>query len=320
MIFPLNKRGSGVRRLILLSYFRADAEEKLRENDNRQIIYAIEEPETSQHPDYQRMILSTLLELSEKDTHQILVTSHTPEIAKMVDVNQLIFIKKNERGIPHIEKEDESKIKGIAESLGILPYAKTAVYVEGPNDVNFLSTINHNIPELKAIVDLSDNDFSLIPLSGGNLTDWINKDYFSESPIKEIYIVDNDVEKYVKLIETIQKEDDKRRFGWHTILPEMENYIAPELIENQFDIDLSKYKDNWSTIDIPKILLNLVMQEIKDSKNREIAIKQILNKSVSNKITKETLVNMNCWDEIESWFKRIRDINNGTYVKKKIIY
>lgn len=319
---PLNKRGSGVRRLILLSYFRADAEEKLRENDNRQMIYAIEEPETSQHPDYQRMILSTLLELSEKDTHQIIVTSHTPEIAKMVDVNQLIFIKKNERVIPHIEKEDESKIKGIAESLGILPYAKTktAVYVEGPNDVNFLSTINHNIPELKAIVDLSDNDFSLIPLSGGNLIDWINKDYFSESPIKEIYIVDNDVEKYVKLIETIQKEDDKRRFGWHTILPEMENYIAPELIENQFDIDLSKYKDNWSTIDIPKILLNLVMQEIKDSKNREIAIKQVLNKSVSKKITKETLVNMNCWDEIENWFKRIRDINNGTYVKKKIIY
>ena len=122
---PLNKRGSGVRRLILLSYFRADAEEKLRENDNRQMIYAIEEPETSQHPDYQRMILSTLLELSEKDTHQIIVTSHTPEIAKMVDVNQLIFIKKDEHGMPHIERNDMNKIKGIAESLGILPYAKT---------------------------------------------------------------------------------------------------------------------------------------------------------------------------------------------------
>ena len=29
---------------------------------------------------------------------------------------------------------------------------------------------------------------------------------------------------------------------------------------------------------------------------------------------------MNCLDEIEGWFIRIRDINNGTYVKKKIIY
>ena len=319
---PLNKRGSGVRRLILLSYFRADAEEKLRENDNRQMIYAIEEPETSQHPDYQRMILSTLLELSEKDTHQIIVTSHTPEIAKMVDVNQLIFIKKDEHGMPHIERNDMNKIKGIAESLGILPYAKTktVVYVEGPNDVNFLTAINHNIPELKDIVDLSDNDFSLIPLNGGHLIDWVNKDYFSESPIKEIYIVDNDVEKYVKLIETIQKEDDGRRFGWHTKLLEMENYIAPELIEDQFDIDLSKYKDTWFDIDVPKTLLNLVNPEIKDAKKREVVIKQILNQSVSKKITKDILVKMNCWDELEGWFKRIRDINNGTYVKKKIIY
>lgn len=319
---PLNKRGSGVRRLILLSYFRADAEEKLRENDNRQMIYAIEEPETSQHPDYQRMILSTLLELSEKDTHQIIVTSHTPEIAKMVDVNQLIFIKKDEHGMPHIERNDMNKIKGIAESLGILPYAKTktVVYVEGPNDVNFLTAINHNIPELKDIVDLSDNDFSLIPLNGGHLIDWVNKDYFSESPIKEIYIVDNDVEKYVKLIETIQKEDDGRRFGWHTKLPEMENYIAPELIEDQFDIDLSKYKDTWFDIDVPKTLLNLVNPEIKDAKKREVVIKQILNQSVSKKITKDILMGMNCWDEIEGWFKKIRDINNGTYVKKKMVY
>lgn len=183
-----------------------------------------------------------------------------------------------------------------------------------------MTAINHNIPELKDIVDLSDNDFSLIPLNGGHLIDWVNKDYFSESPIKEIYIVDNDVEKYVKLIETIQKEDDGRRFGWHTKLLEMENYIAPELIEDQFDIDLSKYKDTWFDIDVPKTLLNLVNPEIKDAKKREVVIKQILNQSVSKKITKDILVKMNCWDELEGWFKRIRDINNGTYVKKKIIY
>lgn len=100
----------------------------------------------------------------------------------------------------------------------------------------------------------------------------------------------------------------------------MENYIAPELIEDQFDIDLSKYKDTWFDIDVPKTLLNLVNPEIKDAKKREVVIKQILNQSVSKKITKDILVKMNCWDELEGWFKRIRDINNGTYVKKKIIY
>ena len=47
---PLNKRGSGVRRLVLLNFFRAKAEQSNKERTNAPVIYAIEEPETSQHP------------------------------------------------------------------------------------------------------------------------------------------------------------------------------------------------------------------------------------------------------------------------------
>ena len=49
---PINKRGSGVRRLILLNYFRAEAERQ--RDSSRSIIYALEEPETAQHPDWQK--------------------------------------------------------------------------------------------------------------------------------------------------------------------------------------------------------------------------------------------------------------------------
>jgi putative ATP-dependent endonuclease of the OLD family len=49
---PVNKRGSGVRRLILLNFFRAEAERRRNENSSNQVIYAFEEPETSQHPTY----------------------------------------------------------------------------------------------------------------------------------------------------------------------------------------------------------------------------------------------------------------------------
>lgn len=102
-------------------------------------------------------------------------------------------------------------------------------------------------------------------------------------------------------------------------MPEIENYISPELIENEFNIELSKYKENWSTTDIPKLLVDLIKQEIKDVKIRENVIKQILNNGVSKRITKEILLKMDLWDEIENWFKKIRDINNGTYVKKKFL-
>jgi len=46
---PINKRGSGVKRLILLNFFRAEAERRRKNCNNPSIIYAIEEPETSQH-------------------------------------------------------------------------------------------------------------------------------------------------------------------------------------------------------------------------------------------------------------------------------
>ncbi len=68
---PINKRGSGVRRLILLNYFRAEAERQ--KTSTRSIIYALEEPETAQHPDWQRMLYNALVELSEQKNTQILI-------------------------------------------------------------------------------------------------------------------------------------------------------------------------------------------------------------------------------------------------------
>ena len=59
---PINKRGSGVKRLILLNFFRAKAEQEARERSNAPVIYAIEEPETSQHPHSQRLLVNALMD------------------------------------------------------------------------------------------------------------------------------------------------------------------------------------------------------------------------------------------------------------------
>src|SRR5690606_38151949 len=71
---PMNKRGSGVRRLITLNYFRAEAERKNKEN--KSIIYAIEEPETSQHPDHQNLLVTALNDLAQKENYQVIITTH----------------------------------------------------------------------------------------------------------------------------------------------------------------------------------------------------------------------------------------------------
>ena len=46
---PINKRGSGLKRLVLLNFFIAEAERISQLDKKTGIIYAIEEPETSQH-------------------------------------------------------------------------------------------------------------------------------------------------------------------------------------------------------------------------------------------------------------------------------
>ena len=70
---PLNKRGSGVKRLVLLNFFRAKAEKAAVEKGSASVIYAIEEPETSQHPRNQRLLLNALRELSDGEGKQVIV-------------------------------------------------------------------------------------------------------------------------------------------------------------------------------------------------------------------------------------------------------
>lgn len=79
---PLNKRGSGVRRLVLLSFFQAEAEKRRAEAQagaapRRSVVYAIEEPETSQHPDSQEQIIAALRSLADAGD-QVVLTTHVP--------------------------------------------------------------------------------------------------------------------------------------------------------------------------------------------------------------------------------------------------
>lgn len=86
---PINKRGSGVKRLILLNFFRAEAERRQKEAKSQHIIYAIEEPETSQHKDHQRILVDALKALSENNGVQIIITTHSSDIVKQLDFKQL---------------------------------------------------------------------------------------------------------------------------------------------------------------------------------------------------------------------------------------
>ena len=101
---PINKRGSGVKRLILLNFFRAEAERRQEEGNNTGIIYAIEEPETSQHFANQKILIDALIELSKAPNTQIILTTHSGVIVKHLQYNVIRIVDINDNGDKHISQ------------------------------------------------------------------------------------------------------------------------------------------------------------------------------------------------------------------------
>lgn len=106
---PINKRGSGVRRLILLNFFRAEAERLAENNSNSNVIYAIEEPETSQHTHNQIKLINSLIDLSQSEGAQIILTTHSPNIVKRLEFSDLILIREVD-GEKSLEPIDSSSL------------------------------------------------------------------------------------------------------------------------------------------------------------------------------------------------------------------
>lgn len=125
-----------------------------------------------------------------------------------------------------------------------------------------------------------------------------------------------ETDDYRKLVQEIQDAHDHRRYAWWTQRREIENYIPPKLIESYFAIDLSGYYDTWKTIDIPKLLVEKVRSEIKDQREREKSIKAILNGKISKQITADMLKEIDAYEELEVFFKKVKAIVDGTYVEK----
>ncbi|HCC08035.1 MAG TPA: ATP/GTP-binding protein [Clostridiales bacterium] len=118
---PINKRGSGTKRLILLSFFRAEAERRSMELGGTGVIYAIEEPETSQHTENQKKLIHAFLTLAQLPNTQIIITTHSANIVKELDFTNLRLISV------------ENDIKTISSVLqGQLPYPSL-------NEVNHLA-------------------------------------------------------------------------------------------------------------------------------------------------------------------------------------
>ncbi|WP_333852788.1 AAA family ATPase [Epilithonimonas sp.] len=236
---PINKRGSGVRRLILLNFFRAEAERLRNQHQGNQIIFAFEEPETSQHPDHQEMLIQAFIELANTGNSQIILTTHTPALAGLLPLESLRFIEKtiDDR---NIELGTEEVFEKIAQTLGVLadPIPKNAtaiILIEGKSDVTFF---NHTANQLKNGGHLThtfqEKRIALIPIGGcGNLKHWQTLRLVDQFQIPYCVLLDSDkgTNEEQKNIDTITNLVQSGIKAYVTRKREPENYIHLDCLQ-----------------------------------------------------------------------------------------
>jgi predicted ATP-dependent endonuclease of OLD family len=218
-----NNRGSGFRRLLLFSFFLNVAKSKKDENKNT--IYALEEPEISQHPDNQRLIVDMINGLASQS--QVLITTHSPGIVKLTNIEKTNFIIVEKNGAKHslkVFRNNENIVNKISELLGIIDFSiedlsgkKIIVLVEGRDDVAFFR---------RCVEILKKEDVYLfVPVGGnGNFVNYFDLKILEafKLPIVEVYdsqqesnigskyerkiLKKDDIQKYIKIIEN--KDDE----------------------------------------------------------------------------------------------------------------
>lgn len=246
---PINKRGSGVRRLILLNFFRAEAE-KAALGTQRNVIYAIEEPETSQHPNYQMILMKALLALSNQPNRQIIVTTHVPALAGLVPIEGVRYVSSDDRGAPIVKMPDNDVLKEAAESLGVLPdmgmeRARGVVLVEGRSDVVFLRHTSSVLREA-GLCELSLEEAGIVPIpigGCGSVKHWVTMNLADDLGVPWCVFLDSDVGGDAASKKSIQKRkeevEERGRAFYATRKREIENYLCPDMIRDQTGVQVA---------------------------------------------------------------------------------
>jgi putative ATP-dependent endonuclease of the OLD family len=306
---PVNKRGSGTRRLILISFFRAAAERKQSESELRSVMYAVEEPETSQHPSNQRLLVDALSDLADRPDCQVVLTTHVPSLAGLVPIEHLRYVHVVGGSSQVINNCDDAILSLISSELGILPDRRVQVLicVEGPTDVTFVRHLSRNLCRYDAALpDLSsDPRTAILPLGGSTLKQWVENQYLRNLGLPEIHIYDRDTDippKYQAAIDAVNARTDN---SWATLTTkrELENYVHSDILHHVFGVNI-EFAD---VDDVPKLLCAAINRDPSNpfAKLGESRAKKLIADRVAPLITIDHLQQLDAVDEVRSWFHQI---------------
>lgn len=309
---PLNKRGSGVRRLVLVSFFKAAAERRLFASNKRGIIYAVEEPETSQHPNNQRILLESFKALAAEPNYQVILTTHSPGFAADLPADSIRFVCRDDAGNPKIEAGAD--VFGVvAEALGVVPDSRVKVLlcVEGPTDVDALKYLSSALHAADATLPnlAVEESVAFIVLGGSTLKHWVAEHYLKSLHCREVHIYDSDVATYGASVAQVNQRGDGS-WGVQTIKHEIESYLHPEAISDAFGVQIH-VPDN---LDVNGMAVPALFAQAMHAANpvgdpmKDITAKKKLATRAFPLMTAARLAARDPVREVEGWFRKIGEM------------
>jgi putative ATP-dependent endonuclease of OLD family len=325
---PINKRGSGVKRLILLNFFRAKAEQDAKAKEGAQVIYAVEEPETSQHPHNQRLLVSALLDLTTQS--QVIVTTHTPMLARTLPDECLRYIHQKGDKTREVLKGGGDTNKLFAKTLGVLPdnAIKLFIGVEGRHDISFLKNMAKilkgagvNVPDLEKME--LEGEVIFFPFGGSSLALWTSRLEPLSRPEFHLYDRDNPppaTAKYQVAADAVNLRE--RCKAVITAKKEAENYLHFEAINEAYGrngINLGLVGNFADFGDVPVAVAQRVHAvsgspvawDALEEKKREEKVsraKAVLNSAAAMLMTKPRLDQIDPNGDVIAWFAEIQKL------------
>jgi hypothetical protein len=263
------------------------------------------------------MLVEALIQLSQTDNCQVIVTTHVPGLAGLLNVKNLRYIEALPDGRRHISFDDDGVYKKIADQLGVMPDSRVKVFlcVEGPHDVRFLNHISRMMYEKSLDFPNIESDprIAMFHLGGSTLKDWVHTHYLIGLGIPEIHIYDHDDGPHPKYIAeyTVVNNRRDRSKAFITGKREMENYLHPDVIKEEYGFEIS-FSD---MDDVPELVARTQYEQASEQpwdslsdekkKKKVSRAKARLNYEAASKTTYEQLCEMDPDRDVEGWLQAV---------------
>ncbi len=307
---PLNKRGSGIRRLILVSFFKAAAERRLASGDKtRSIIYAIEEPETAQHPNNQKILIESFKALAGDDGCQVILTTHSPGFAAELPTDSIRYVTRDLAKKPCVESGVDV-FESVAAALGLVADSrvKVLICVEGPTDIDALKCLSRALHIAdQSLPDLSsDRRFAFVPSGGSTLQHWVAGRYLADLGRKEAHIYDSDVPDYGAAVGAVNARQDGS-WATQTLKHEIESYLHPDAIEDALGVVVEVADHlNADGHAVPKaVALGMYAANPVGAPMKDSTVKKLLASKAFPCMTADRLAERDPNGEVRDWMVRL---------------